>query len=62
MPVIMINCPTLGKAVPTGLSTETIVLDSLLDITIPLQCPACLKLHKWRRKDAWVDGRDRPHR
>jgi hypothetical protein len=31
MPNIMICCPIFGKAVPTGLSTETIVFDSLGD-------------------------------
>jgi endogenous inhibitor of DNA gyrase (YacG/DUF329 family) len=55
MPKIMISCPTVGKAVPTGLTTETIKFESLAGITIPLQCPACMKLHKWEKKEAWVD-------
>ena len=56
MPKIMIRCPTLSKGIPTGLTTETIVLNSLDDdLEIPLRCPACLKIHKWTRKDAWVD-------
>jgi hypothetical protein len=62
MPEIMIRCPMFGTAVPTGLRTEAIVLDSLGDLSIPLDCPACLKVHKWRRKDAWIDtGNDRDH-
>jgi hypothetical protein len=56
MPDIMIRCPMLGKAVPTGLTTEKIKLDSLSDIVMPLRCPACRKLHKWERKDASIDG------
>jgi hypothetical protein len=62
MPEIVIRCPTFGRAVPTGLRTETILLDSLGDLSIPRHCPACLRVHKWQRKDAWVDpsnGRDR---
>jgi hypothetical protein len=55
MPDIMIRCPILGKAVPTGLSTETIMVDSLDDLPIPMRSPACLKIHKWQRKDAWID-------
>jgi hypothetical protein len=55
MPEIMIRCPTFGTAVQTGLRTETIVLDFLEDLSIPMRCPACMKLHKWQRKDAWVD-------
>jgi hypothetical protein len=35
------------------------VLDSLeTNLEIPLRCPACMKVHKWRRKDAWVDKAD----
>jgi hypothetical protein len=55
MPDIMIRCPSLGKAVSTGLSTETVVLDSLSGLTIPLRCPAYKKVHKWHRRDAWED-------
>jgi hypothetical protein len=55
MPDIMILCPTLKRAVPTGLTTEKIKLESLSGIKIPLRCPACLKTHHWERKDAWVD-------
>jgi hypothetical protein len=55
MPDIMIRCPTFGRAVSTGLSTETIVLDSLGDLTLTMRCPACMKIHKWQRTDAWVD-------
>jgi hypothetical protein len=66
MPEIMIRCPTLGTAVKTGLRTETIVLDSLPNLPIPMRCPACRKVHRWQRKDAWVDtgkGQDRsPYR
>ena len=62
MPGIMILCPTLNKPVETGLTTEKIVFDSLAGVTIRLQCPACLKIHKWELKDAWVDGVDRRRR
>jgi hypothetical protein len=56
MPHIMIRCPITQQAVATGLSTDTIILRSIGEgIEIPLRCPACLKLHKWERKDAWVE-------
>ena len=48
----------MGKAVPTGLTTEKIKFESLAGVTIPLQCPVCLKLHKWEKKEAWVDKED----
>jgi hypothetical protein len=56
MPKIMIRCPITGRAVPTGLTTEMILFDSIdADLEMPLQCPACLKVHKWKPRDAWAD-------
>jgi hypothetical protein len=56
MPKIMIRCPIVGRNVPTGLTTEKIFFDSLPDnLEIPIRCPACMKVHKWRRKDAWIE-------
>ena len=53
MPKIMVRCPTFGTAVPTGLTM--IKLDTL-QIMLTLRCPACKKIHKWKQKDAWVEG------
>jgi hypothetical protein len=56
VPKIMIRCPITGKSVPTGLTTETIVFDSIAgDLTITMSCPACRKVHEWRPKGAWID-------
>jgi len=56
MPKILIHCPLLNKGVATGLSTESIKLDSLDDtLTFILNCPACKKIHRWKRKDAWIE-------
>jgi hypothetical protein len=57
MPEIMIRCPNLGRIVPTGLTTEQIKLSLLSDLKLRLRCPACLKLHKWGQKDAWIYDR-----
>jgi len=55
---IMTSCPTLKVPVKTGLSTETIVFESLSSwIEVPFCCPACREVHRWARKDAWVDRR-----
>jgi hypothetical protein len=59
MPDIMIRCPTVSRAVSTGLNTETVVFASLIDLYMPLQCPACGQVHKWRPPDAWVYGTGR---
>jgi hypothetical protein len=55
MPNIMIRCPIRGTPVSTGLTTEQIKFESLSGIKIPLQCPACAKLHQWQHKEAWVE-------
>ena len=57
MPDIMINCPLFGKAVSTGLTSDQIILDSL-EIELTMRCPACKKVHKWKRNDAWVERND----
>jgi hypothetical protein len=53
---IMTNCPTLKVPVKTGLTTETIVFESLSSrIEVPIRCPACREVHWWTQKDVWVD-------
>ena len=42
---------------PTGLTTEKIKLSSLSDLKLRLQCPACLKIHKWGWKEALLYDR-----
>jgi len=55
---IMTRCPTLKVPVKTGLTTETIVFESLSPhIEVPFRFPACRKIHRWTQQDAWVDKR-----
>ena len=54
---IMILCPIFGTAVPTGITTEMIMLDTL-DFPLTMQCPACRKIHKWTRRDAQVEDQN----
>jgi len=56
MPDIMVRCPVHSVTVSTGLSTGTVQFDSLPDCAIPLACPACSTTHRWRPRDAWVQG------
>ena len=53
----MITCPIFGKAVPTGITTEMIILDTL-DFALTMHCPACRQIHEWTRADAWVSDED----
>ena len=55
---IMILCPVNEKPVPTGLTTDMIVLETL-EFEMPMRCSACREVHRWKRSDAWVDGERR---
>jgi hypothetical protein len=52
---IMIKCPIFGMAVPTGITTEMIILDTL---EFPLTMLACRQFHSWSRSDAWIAKED----
>ena len=55
---ILTSWPILRVPVKTGLTTETIVFESLSSyIEVPFRCPGCRKIHRWKQKDAWVDQR-----
>ena len=51
---ILIQCPRTGSPVATGLKTEWVVLKSLPCVAVPLHCPACGQMHKWKPADAWI--------
>ena len=58
MPRIMIRCPTLGKDLSTGLTTEQIKFESLSGFTVNLHCPVCGKTHRWNCNQAWIEQDD----
>ncbi len=51
---ILIQCPQTGAPVPTGLKTEWVLLRSLPRVAVPLRCPSCGQMHKWKPDDAWI--------
>jgi RNase P subunit RPR2 len=55
MPRILIRCRTFGKPVPTGLMTEKIRFDSLGGMQFSIICPTCGKIHRWKKRDAWIE-------
>jgi hypothetical protein len=55
---IFVQCPRTGAPVSTGLKTEWVLLKSLPSVAVPLRCPACGQMHKWKPDDAWI-GSDR---
>jgi hypothetical protein len=57
---ILVQCPRTGAPVPTGLKTEWVLLKSLPCVAVPLRCPACGQMHKWKPDDAWIGSARQP--
>jgi hypothetical protein len=55
---ILILCPRTNIPVSTGLKVAWVVFKSLPPVAVPLHCPACGHVHRWKPKDAWIDPRD----
>src|SRR5262249_38111800 len=51
---IVIRCPQRGRPVPTGLTTDMVVLETLPNVCVPLVCRACGQIHRWTPNDAWA--------
>ena len=51
---IVIRCPQTKRPVPTGLTTDMIVLETLPNVGVPLPCRACGQIHRWTPNDAWA--------
>jgi hypothetical protein len=49
-----------GRPVPTGLTTDQVILESLPPVALPLRCRACGQVHKWKPEDAWAGEVPKP--
>ena len=57
MSLILIKCPTTGRAVSTGIEIDGETFKILPDVGVETKCPACAGTHIWRKSDAWLsDG------
>jgi hypothetical protein len=52
MGIIMIRCPSTGRAVSTGIEMPN--LDQLPTVIATMVCSACGRVHEWTRTDAWL--------
>jgi hypothetical protein len=54
MPLIIINCPSTGQAVSTGMATDAATWKGLADAWVgtSFRCPVCDKAHFWSKRDA----------
>jgi hypothetical protein len=54
---ILILCPRTNTPVTTGLRIDWVVFSSLPPVAVPMRCPACGLVHKWKPQDAWINGK-----
>jgi hypothetical protein len=52
MGVLMIECPSTGREVSTGI--EVLDVEQLPTVTATTVCSACGHVHEWTKHDAWL--------
>jgi hypothetical protein len=62
MSAILIRCRRTSRVVPTGLTTENVKFISLAGSQFSMVCPVCGGIHRWKQRDAWVEGSDQTKR
>jgi len=53
MGIIMINCPSTGRAVSTEIEMQNV--ERLPTVIATMVCPACGGVHEWTKNDAWLE-------
>jgi hypothetical protein len=54
MGILMIRCPSTGRAVSIGIEIEQQTFDRLPDISSGMVCSLCGQEHRWNKRDAWL--------
>jgi hypothetical protein len=54
MGVVMIRCPITGRAVSTGIETDSQTFAHLPDKLAKTKCPVCDSVHIWWTREAWL--------
>ncbi len=52
MAIIMIACPSKGRAVSTGIEVSDV--DQLPTVIATMVCSACGGVHEWTKDQAWL--------
>jgi hypothetical protein len=52
MGILMICCPSTGRAVSTGIEMHRV--DQLPTVIATIECSACGCVHEWTKKDVWL--------
>jgi predicted flavoprotein YhiN len=52
MGILMINCPSTGRAVSTGIEMSGV--EQLPTVIATTDCSECGRVHEWTKDDAWL--------
>jgi hypothetical protein len=51
---LMIQCPSTGKEISTGIDTDTFSLKLTEDVISSTFCPHCGQAHEWKTHETWL--------
>jgi hypothetical protein len=57
MAAILTKCPKTARWIHTGIDSNTVVFETLPNVSVPVRCTACDTTHYWTPADAWVARR-----
>ena len=64
MGTVVVRCPTTGRVIPVGFAGAGDTFHAGGNAMATVLCLACGEIHRWQKKDAWVEPAERhpsPH-
>jgi hypothetical protein len=58
MPDILVNCPSTGKPIDTGIALSKELFETATLQGNTVQCPHCRQVHTWDKKDAYLKAEE----
>jgi hypothetical protein len=55
MPEVLIDCPSTGNPVPTGIAMSEELFASTTMRGNSVRCPHCQQMHTWDKEDAYLE-------
>jgi hypothetical protein len=55
MPEVLINCPSTGKPIDTGIALSKQLFESTTMRENTVHCPHCQQMHTWNKEDAYLE-------
>lgn len=58
MPEVLIDCPTTGKPIYTGIALSKQTFEGAAMQGNTVQCPHCQQMHTWDKEDAYLEDEE----